>query len=342
MGDFSNSYQWDEGKEEEKKREKPISDHPFSDIIKPHERKKSGDSVHAYMQILAFAQDIFEKGKQNQPVPGSEIFHRINELIDNVQLSDKVFLELIAEDSTKQTYRARHIANVCILSIEIGGELNFNKSRLCELAVGAFLHDIGISRIAELEAEERKFTKEELEKVRQHPRYGLEIVSKMKDLNNNNIYCTVGQHHERLDGTGYPNAIKDGAICEYAQIVGILDMYEAMTHWRPYRERMSSFEAMKSLMSTGATHLEPRYVEALINVIGLYPVGSWVELNTGEIAKVIEINKKRPLRPTVSIIYDAKGTKFAESRPIDISTHPIVYIKKVLTDGEMRSRFPDT
>lgn len=331
MGEFSKSYDWNE----KKAKEKPSPEHPFSEITTPR-KEDTTSAIRAYMETLAFSKEIYEKGKKGQFIYSREIWDRIVHLVDTIMLNEGIFLKLIAEDTRPQDYRAQHHLNVSLLSIEVGRELGYNKSKLCEIAVGAFLHDIGTTKIASLDATTSKFTEAEFKKMCKHPAYGVEILSKATDVGDYVVYITH-EHHERLDGTGYPGKIKGGAIREYSQIVGVIDIYEAMTHWRPYRQKkFSSHEALKHIMGIGANRLEPRYVEALVNVIGLYPIDSWIELNTKEIGTVLDINRKLPLRPVVNIIYDAQGVKLAEPRVIDISKQPVTYIKKVLSEEDLK------
>lgn len=335
MGEFSKSYDW----EEKKAKEKPSSEHPFSEITTPR-KEDAVDAIRAYMEILAFSKEVYEKGKKGEFIYSREIWDRIVHLVDTNMLNEGIFLKLIAEDTRPQDYRAQHHVNVSLLSIEVGRELGYNKSKLCEIAVGAFLHDIGIAKISSLDATPRKFTEDEFKEMGKHPVYGVEILSKATEVGDYVIYITH-EHHERLDGTGYPDRIKNGAIREYSQIVGVIDIYEAMTHWRPYRQqKSSSHEALKHIMGIGANRLEPRYVEALVNVIGLYPIDSWIELNTGEVGTVLDINRKLPLRPVVNIIYDAQGVRLAEARVIDISKQPIIYVKKVLSEEDLKKYLP--
>ena len=331
MGKFSKSYDWSG----DMAKENSSLEHSFSEMDAAS-KEAAVNAMQAYLEILAFSSEIYEKSKKGQFIYSREIWDRIVRLVDISMLNEGVFLSLIAEDPKPHDYRPQHHVNVALLCIEVGMELGFNKSRLCELAVGAFLHDIGISKIAGIDENTRKLTDAETREMNKHPSYGVEILSKSADVGDYVIYIAK-EHHEKLDGTGYPGKIKSGAISEYSQIVGIVDIYEAITHWRPYRQnKLSSHEALKHIMGIGANRLEPRYVEALVNVIGLYPINSWVELNTREVGVVLDINRKYPLRPIVNIIYDAHGVQLAKSRVIDISKQPVTYIKKVLNEEDLK------
>ena len=351
MMKFSKYYEWDKDRKKEEQKIKvpavqPIDTTPpskeskkvksgFAEVMKPQDIKE-GDIFTSYMEILEFAEEVLAKAKENLPISGKEIEERVRKLVDAIIAGEKFFLEFVFAD-TKEENKARHMVNTTILSMEVGLELGYNKSRLFELAIGAFLHDIGLIKFSALTRTAKKLTKSEYEQIKEHPVHSLELIKRIGNLSQEVIHI-AHEHHERLDGSGYPRGIEDGLINDNAMIVGIIDMFEAMTHTRPYRKKMPPYNALKELINMGAHSITPRYVEALVHRIGLYPIGSWVELSTGEIGKIIEINKKFPLRPVVSVIYMRGGRKLKEGKLIDISKQPIVFIRLVLQDNELAKK----
>lgn len=324
--ELSKYYKWDEGKKEEA---------GFASIMNP-ENVKDGDMFAVYMEILEFGEEILKKAEKDIPVAGKEIEERIDRLVDYIMAGGKFFLEFVFRDLKKES-EARHMVNTTILALETALELGYNKSRLFELALGAFLHDIGITKFSSLKNAAKRLTGAEYEEIKKHPVHGLELLKRLGDISQE-VIRVVHEHHERLDGSGYPRGIKNGHIHEHAMIVGIVDMFEAMTHDRPYRKRMALYDALKELINMGADVVEPQYVEALVRRIGLYPMGSWVELSSGEIGKVIEINKDFALRPIVSVIYVKGGQKLKEAKVVDISKQPVIFIRKILKDEELADK----
>ncbi len=348
---FSKYYEWDKDKNKEEIKEGDAievslekksapkdskkGDIGFAEVMKPQDIKE-GDVFAAYMEILEFSKEIIEKARKDTALSGKEIEERVKKLVDCIITGEKFFLEFVFRQLEEES-EARHMVNTTILAMEIGLELGYNKSGLFELALGAFLHDIGIIRYSDLTRAARKLTGSEYEEIKKHTIHGLEIIKRIGNIPHE-IIRVVHEHHERIDGSGYPSGLKNGNIHENAMIVGIADMFEAMTHARPYRKKMPPYDALKELINMGADVVEPQYVEALVHRIGLYPIGSWVELSTGEIGKVIETNKKFPLRPTVSAIYTRGGYKLKESKLIDISKQPVVFIRRVLRDEELAEK----
>ena len=351
--EFSKHYKWNKDKPPEgQPRESPVQpgklpvdikkDAPgpketmgFAEVMNPGALKE-GDIFAGYMEMVEFTEEILEKIKNGQPINGVEIAERTRRLMEEVMLGGKFFIGFFFED-TEEESKARHLVNTTILALLVGIELGYNKSRLMEIAVGALLHDIGLIKLIPLTKLAKKLTRSEYEEIKKHPLYGLEALKRLGEFSEE-VTRIAHEHHERLDGSGYPRGLKNGHIHEDALLVGIIDMFEAMTHTRPYRKKMSAYDALKEIINTGAHCLEPRYVEALVRCIGLYSLGSWVELSTGEIGKVIETNKTSPLRPTVTVIYNSHGQKLTEGKIIDLSRQPVIYIRRVLSDEELAAK----
>jgi HD-GYP domain-containing protein (c-di-GMP phosphodiesterase class II) len=151
----------------------------------------------------------------------------------------------------------------------------------------------------------------------------------------------ASDHHERVDGSGYPEGKKGDQINEYARLIAVVDSYEALTHARAYGSKLSPYQAIKIILEDKEKYDE-RFIKLLIEQISLYPIGSWVRLSTNEIGRVIHIDKASPLKPTVKIFFDPEGTKLPEAKAIDIAKHPSAYIKKAMDDGEIKSLLAET
>jgi HD-GYP domain-containing protein (c-di-GMP phosphodiesterase class II) len=214
---------------------------------------------------------------------------------------------------------------VCILSIKIGISLGYDTSRLHELGISAFLHDVGMTKYLELSRQERKLTVEESEKIKKHPIIGSELLKKAKDLPEIAIDVTL-QQHERIDGSGYPYGLKGESLSTYAKIIQLADTYEAVTHSRSYRNKYEPFGAIKEILSSKAS-FDYDVTKAFINTVGLFPVGSMVRLNTGETGKVVSINREYPTRPVLQMLFNSENQKLNKKKIIDLLKQPLLYIK---------------
>jgi len=287
-----------------------------------------------YNQTIELVKEILRKGLNTEPIEGEEIKVVVEKLIDQLALGN---FELIAltRNSTPENYLYAHSTNVCILSIVLGLGLNYNKKRLIELGVAGILYDIGMIKVCDISQKPAKLTDEEYDKISKHPIFGAEILGLLKDISQIVIYVTQ-EHHECVNGTGYPKALKGKQINEYTKIISITDAYEALTHPRAYRDKILPFDAIRTILRD-KEHFDSNILKVLIERIGIYPIGSWVELSSGEVGKVIRINKLNPLRPIVDIVLGSQGQKVTESKIADLTKTPNLNIKKPLEDSEIKS-----
>jgi len=136
----------------------------------------------------------------------------------------------------------------------------------------------------------------------------------------------VRQAHERADGSGYPEGLAAEEIDRYAQIVGLADVYESLTHKRPYRVKYTPIEALDMILKNKKV-FGPKIIKALIGRIGVYPVGTLIMLNSKETGVVIMNRPELPFRPVVSVVYDTYGKEYSEPKEIDLAQNPILYIE---------------
>ncbi len=138
----------------------------------------------------------------------------------------------------------------------------------------------------------------------------------------------VYQEQEREDGSGYPQGLKGDKICEFAKIIGTADIFEALVHRRTYREGFITYYAIQNILETKSHQFSAKMIRSLISVISMFPLGSLVELNTGEIARVVVTNRNRPVRPIVEISEDLEGRKLDPPNRVNLEKEPLIYITK--------------
>jgi HD-GYP domain-containing protein (c-di-GMP phosphodiesterase class II) len=220
------------------------------------------------------------------------------------------------------------LVNVCILSIEIGIELNYGDIQLVQLGVAAFLHDIGLKKYRDIISQSKKLGPKEKKEVENAASTSKEILQNLKDKLGNAIMDIIEQSGEKLNGTG-PQGLKGDAISQAAQIIGLVDTYEALTHARPYREKYTPVDALKIILNDRET-FNPKLTKILLERIGIYPKGTFVELSTKETAQILQQNLKMPSSPIIKIIYDTTGKKVDEGREINLAHESETYIIKSL------------
>ncbi|HHW48030.1 MAG TPA: HD-GYP domain-containing protein [Clostridiaceae bacterium] len=195
----------------------------------------------------------------------------IAEIADEL-LDDKHILQSLSDLYTVDSYTFEHSVNVCIISVMIGIAMNFCKSRLKDLGIGALLHDIGKLRIPEeILKKPFRLTEEEFEEVKKHTIYGYEILKNNNKFGKISSYIAL-EHHERCDGSGYPLKLERNSIHLYSRIVSVADVFNALTTDRVYRKKMEKQNAFKYIMSLGSHHLDKEITDVFIKYIDFCPI----------------------------------------------------------------------
>jgi len=283
-----------------------------------------------YDELIAKAGEIYQTNFSYKPGLAKEINALIEKLVNYLSGGQKGCLRIFLQDyPPNQEYLCFHVVNTCIISLIIGLSLGFEPIRLLELGTAAFLHDLGIIKYLDLIYKKKILHEEEYAKIKKHPHTGLEILKDAQGEIAQDIIDAIGQEHERLDGSGYPQGLKDKQISEYAQIIGLADLYEAMVHQRPYRNKFSSLETVKLILNNKSA-FDCQIIKILIEKVGIFPVGISVRLNTKETGSVIKENSRLPLRPVVNVLFDAAGKQLKEPKRIDLSVNPMIFIEECI------------
>jgi HD-GYP domain-containing protein (c-di-GMP phosphodiesterase class II) len=205
----------------------------------------------------------------------------------------------------------------------LGRHIGLHRTELEKLAVGCAMCDIGMTQLPpELLDQAENLSDEQVRVVRAHPTVGAELVSKSKEVDFE-ILGIIENHHERMDGSGYPRGIDGAAIPLLARIAGLVDTYDAMITPRPYAAARTSHEATQELLDCKGAQFQGALVEQFVQAIGLFPTGTMVELNTGEVAIVVSQNSTRRLKPEVVVVLDAEKEHLETTRLIDLATQTV-------------------
>ena len=227
-----------------------------------------------------------------------------------IQLSVDVFKnDAVAIDvnliKISDEYTFKHSVDVAAISMMIGREYGLSKDEIHQLGITGLLHDVGKAKIPnEILNKPGKLTKEEFEIIKNHSLYGFEILRE-KDSFSPIILDGVLHHHEKMNGAGYPDCQKEGEISLFSRILSVADIFDALVTRRPYKGPISGREAMEMILALGE-ELDNKIIQSFIESVILYPVDSIVELSNGEMAKVVENNKRYPTRPKVVEIKTGK------------------------------------
>ena len=221
-----------------------------------------------------------------------------------------------------------NLVNVGILATKVGAKLGYHGKELERLTFAGLLHDIGLFAAPQsLIVKVGRLTQDERMLIEQHPELGYQTIRKAGQKYDW-LAQVVRQAHERWNGQGYPNKLNGRQICEFAQIIGVVDIFDALVSPRGYRRRFFPHEAVRELIVAERTAFPREVVKALVEQLSAYPLGTSVRLTTGEAGSVMRVNTRYPLRPVVWIEGDA--TYGQERRQLDLSRTPLVSIIETL------------
>ncbi|GMQ90433.1 MAG: hypothetical protein BMS9Abin10_0810 [Gammaproteobacteria bacterium] len=220
-----------------------------------------------------------------------------------------------------ERYNALHSIRTCILALSFGRHLAFSKAQLRLVGLGALLHDVGMVKVStEILEKPVGLSEREFEQMKSHVHYGVEILKKSPGFPLEAIQM-VEQHHERHDGSGYPAMLTGDKIGMSGSIGAIVDVYDAITSQRIYRESVSAEDALKRMYEWRHKDFNAELVEEFIKCMGIFPIGSLVELNTGGIGVVVTINRVRRLKPKVALVLQANKEPYNKKLIADLAEH---------------------
>jgi HD-GYP domain-containing protein (c-di-GMP phosphodiesterase class II) len=223
----------------------------------------------------------------------------------------------------KDSYSYHHAFRCAIWGTVFGRHLGISRSALESLALGLTLMDVGKAKLPDgLLNKNGLLTPAERVELRRHVDYSLEILAGMPGIPSQ-VMQMVAEHHERYDGSGYPNKLSGKAISPLGKIAGLVDTYDAMTSERPYARALTSVEAVSRLYELRNTEFQAQLVEEFIQATGVYPTGTLVHLSNQEVGVVIAQNPERRLRPKLLVLLDGDKKALARPRYLDMlsTTH---------------------
>lgn len=220
----------------------------------------------------------------------------------------------------KNTYAFRHSINTAILVTMFGKFLGYNKNRIIELTMGALFHDLGQSKVPQgILSKADKLTELERKAVQKHVAHSFSLAKQYPKITPLMIDVIIN-HHERLDGSGYPRGLKGDKLSTAAKIIAIVDVYDALTADRHFKSGIEPIAALRYLMSKPEL-FDSVLVQKFIRCVGVHPVGSIVKLTGEKLALVLEGNRAAPLKPKIQIFYNAKHQHYITRKKLCLVEH---------------------
>jgi putative nucleotidyltransferase with HDIG domain len=321
---------------------------PVTSHESPQEVKTTKGAVVSLNGELKRALGLHQKGKKIQQrlqmavekgLPFDRQIPRefTQEMVGSINRNPDALL-CLTKIREKDDYLLEHSLNVAILLANFAKFTGMSDKDVEDIAFSGFLHDIGkIKTPDKILHKPGRLTEKEMDIMKLHVQHGVETLVEMGI--DNTCIRTVSEHHERLDGLGYPKGLKGEDISHNGRMLAIADMYDALTADRCYKAGMTAQKALKILLSETPSRIDKELIQQFIKCMGVYPVGSLVMLNNERIAVVLGKNEKSPLNPTVKVFYSVKGQHYLEPKDIDLASEANIKIVKAVIASDYKIDF---
>lgn len=300
---------------------------------KPMVSDTVNEGAKYYKRLSKLADMVREWVKNDQAINISAITPVMRDIVEK-DLIDDVYHYLTFKSEEAEMLPV-HSVKVTLVSLKIGVGMNYDNSKLSDLATCALLQDVGMYEISsDILNKGGILSDYEFKELQRHPEISADILSRLSD-NYGWLADVALQVHERADGSGYPFGLKEGEIHEYAYIIGLADMYAEMTSDSSHGERIEPNAAIREILDTAQEAFIGSVIKAFLNQISFFPLGTYVKLNDRSVGRVINTNPDYPLKPTVEVIYDSLGSKLPNSRVVDLSQQILLYITGSIDEKEI-------
>jgi HD-GYP domain-containing protein (c-di-GMP phosphodiesterase class II) len=300
------------------------------------------EEVPRAREVVAKSAQLLENLVHDIRLGQSFEIERVQEIVDDmvesiVRNPDALMWVARLREQDIATYG--HGLQVSVYLTAFGRHLGFPKPLLSVLAQIGLLLDIGKMRLPKSVLEKQgRLSGEEFEDVKAHVQHSLDILGESPSFDTE-VILGIAQHHERMNGSGYPKGLVGEEISIVGRMAGIVDCFAALTNHRPYAAAVSSYEALRSITGWGGDYFHEPLVQQFVSSVGVFPVGSMIELSTGEVAIVVAHNKVRRLKPRVLVVTGPDKSKLPHPSMLDLLYDPKmggeqgIFIKRGLASG---------
>jgi|APTNR8051073442_1049403.scaffolds.fasta_scaffold16823_1 putative nucleotidyltransferase with HDIG domain len=286
----------------------PAADAPAAPAAHTASRT-AGTLEHArnlHREANVIVRDLLADVRLGHQVEMEKVEPLVTRIVDSIFTRADALLPL-ARLKQHDRYTFQHSVSVCALMAAFARTLELPRETIREIAIGALLHDVGKARVPdEILNKPGKLTDAEFDRMKNHVVQSKLILQATPGISPVALEVAA-QHHERFDGSGYPNGLAGEAISLHGRMAAIVDVYDAITSERVYHKGMPPTEALRKLMEWSANHFEPRLVQAFIRSVGIYPTGSLVRLESRRLAVVQAQHPDKPTQPRVKVVFHSAG-----------------------------------
>lgn len=258
-----------------------------------------------YGEAIEYTRDFLEDVRHGRPIDHKSAIPLVDSVIESVFRNESA-LSSLCKLRRFDEYSYTHSLNVGVLAVVLGRQLGLGKPVLRLLGIAGLFHDVGKALIPKaILNKPGRLSPSELTVMRTHPIEGWHVMKAQKGIHPEALAAVI-EHHERFDGKGYPRGLRGEEIGVFSRVIGVVDVYDALTSQRVYKEPTPPARVLSLMYQWRTSDFFPGSVENFIKCLGVYPVGSLVQLTNGEHAVVMELNPATPIRPKVRVLFDAK------------------------------------
>ena len=286
--------------------------------VKTVGRDSINEASDLYNNALTI-QSSFLKSLQNDAVTDLSTMESLSHSLIESVFDNKDALSCLTMIKNTDKYLLEHSINCSVLSGIFCKFLGYDRDIIEQVSLGTLLMDVGMSALPEeIRNNVDEFTQDDWEVMKTHVEMGVDLVEQCGEISDLSLRI-IQEHHERIDGSGYPRGLSGDQISEFSQIAAIVDAYDAMTSNRSHKNSITPAQALKRLKQT--ENLDQGLVKQFIQCIGVHPVGSLVRLRSGKLGIVSKINPDDPVSPHVMTFYSVTSQHFNEVKRIDLSLY---------------------
>ncbi len=297
------------------------------------DKQQTEEAKKLYYSLANFALESFKHFREENRYNIPRLGERIKQLIDAMKTNRDAILRYPEFLYPSENYLYTHSVNTTILSLAIGELMKLPPHRMIELGIASMLHEIGMLKLPEsIYLKESSLSEKEFKMIRAHTTLGYRILKSFSV--SEEIALGAYEHHERLDGSGYPRGLSGEEISFYSRIIGVVCSYNAITTKRLFKNRKDMHSAVMELLKDRNNKYDEQVIHSLIVCISAYPLGSMVLLSDDTIGRVTKTNPESPRFPFVQVLIDKDGKHISEPLLVKTAEADGISIRRCLTPRE--------
>ena len=261
---------------------------------------------------------MFDEARLGKAVSGENVKHLVTEISNSISRNPLALISL-ARLKTADDYTYMHSVAVCALMIALARQLGLDADATRSAGTAGLLHDLGKAMMPlDVLNKPGKLTAEEFLIIKTHPLEGHKLLHERSGVDAIALDVVL-HHHEKTDGSGYPYGLKDGEISLFAKMGAVCDVYDAITSNRAYKRGWDPAESLRKMAEWANGHFDQTVFQAFVRSVGIYPVGSLVQLKSGRLGIVVDQVGKSLLTPRVKVFYSTRGQAHIKREIVDLA-----------------------